>query len=104
MKDWRYKKEFQYGLNEIRNELLNANNRIKSRLDNFRRSLISSIHSIADQNDLKKFIKKEIGALENAEILVTQIEQMYIEEFESLFKHLNDIQNALKRYLLLMKK
>lgn len=42
--------------------------------------------------------------LENAEILVIQIEQIYIEEFESLFKHLNDIQNALKRYLLLMKK
>ena len=91
------KKEFQQELDEVRNELIKTSNRIKNRLDSFRRSLIADIHSATDTNELKKVIQNEIGTSENAKILKSQIEQIYEEELESLYGYLKNIQSTLEK-------
>ncbi|WP_297453443.1 LeoA/HP0731 family dynamin-like GTPase [Persephonella sp.] len=91
------KKELQQELDEVRNELIKTSNRIKERLDNLRRNLITDIQATADAKELKEVIQKEIGTSETAEILKTQIEKIYEKEIESLYRYLKEVQNTLEK-------
>ena len=88
------REEFQLELDKIKSEVNKVIERMKDKLDSFRESLITSIHFVADEDDFKKIIQKEIG--DSCEILKERIEQIYKEEIEPLQEHLRNFQNVLE--------